>query len=114
MNRSVSSALLAASAAALLGIACTPPKDAWSDDPRPIVTLWRAKCSLCHTRVEPGTRTPEKFHEALSRHHVRVHLTDAEWVELEAFLTNKSEPAPAASAAPTSAPAAPPAPSASP
>jgi hypothetical protein len=105
MNRSVSSALLAAIAAALLGIACTPPKDAWSDDPRPIVTLWRAKCSLCHTRVEPGTRTPEKFHEALSRHHVRVHLTDPEWVELEAFLTNKAEPA---SAAPTASATVPP------
>ncbi len=104
MNRSVSIALLAASAAALLGIACTPAKDAWSDDPRPIVTLWRAKCSLCHTRVEPGTRTPEKFHEALARHHVRVHLTDPEWVELEAFLTNKSEPAPAAPTASATVP----------
>ncbi len=100
MSRSISIALLAASTVALLGIACTPPKDAWSDDPRPIVTLWRSKCSLCHTRVEPGARTPEKFHEALSRHHVRVHLTDPEWVELEAFLANKPAPAPAATATP--------------
>ncbi|NOU33471.1 MAG: hypothetical protein HOO96_36710 [Polyangiaceae bacterium] len=101
MSRSIWIALLAASVAAALGIACTPAKDAWSDDPRPIVTTWRSKCALCHTRVEPGTRTPEKLHEALGRHHVRVHLSDAEWVELEAFLGNKAPAAPPSASPPS-------------
>jgi hypothetical protein len=70
----------------LLGAGCTPAKDAWSDDSRAIVGTWRAKCALCHTRVEPGARTAAVFHEALLRHRGRVRLTEPEWTELEAFL----------------------------
>jgi hypothetical protein len=69
--------------------ACTPARDAWSEDARPVVGTWRAKCSLCHTRVNPGERTTERFHEALLRHHGRVRLTEPEWTDLEAFLTGQ-------------------------
>jgi FAD/FMN-containing dehydrogenase len=52
-----------------------------------IAEFHHATCGNCHTRVEPGERTRAQFEAAMSRHHARVKLTDAEWALLVDYLS---------------------------
>ena len=52
-----------------------------------IAELHHATCGNCHTRVEPGQRTRVQFEAAMSRHHNRVKLDDAQWVLLVDYLS---------------------------
>jgi hypothetical protein len=64
------------------------PSSPPSNEPAPseIARVHHARCGACHKRVEPGERTRDQLEAALSRHHQRVHLTDAQWAAMVDYL----------------------------
>lgn len=51
-----------------------------------IVSVWRSRCSQCHSPVAPKTRDRAHLEVALARHHTRVRLTDARWDQMIDYL----------------------------
>jgi hypothetical protein len=52
----------------------------------PIAAVHRARCGVCHVRVEPGTRTREALTVAFERHRKRLHLAEDQWAALVDYL----------------------------
>jgi hypothetical protein len=82
------------SGAVIATVACGGPSTGTPASPAApeIARIHRARCGACHTRVEPGQRTREALKTALSRHRVRVRLTEAQWAEMVDYLAQPASP----------------------
>lgn len=58
-----------------------------------VAVIYRSRCGGCHRPVAPGSQPLDRLHAALLKHRKRTHLTEAEWVAIEAFLA-PPEPSP--------------------
>ena len=60
-----------------------------SHEGRDVAQIHRAKCGVCHTRVEPGQRTRAELEAAFPRHRKRVRLSEDEWGRMIDYLAAK-------------------------
>lgn len=79
------------SMAAACGGAPTMPSSVTSttaaSGPEPqVASVWRSKCGACHVPVEPGSRNRVVIEKAMERHHKRLRLPEAQWLQLVDFL----------------------------